>query len=125
MSINKVLIVDDSRIARVMLKKSLQSTNWDIHEADDGSVAIQKLTSDKDDSPYDLVFLDLTMNDMDGPEVLRQMKSQALSAPVIVVSADYQQKMKDLVSELGALEMVTKPITPKKIEEILSREGLL
>ena len=120
MSIQKVLVVDDSRVARVMLIKSLPKLDWTIEQAGDGSEALTKLQ----ESSFDLVFLDLTMNDVDGPEVLRQMKELNIAVPVIVVSADFQQKMKDLVIDLGAIEFVSKPISSKKIEEILDREGL-
>ena len=120
MSIQKVLIVDDSRVARVMLMKSLPKFGWTIEEAADGSEALKKLQQ----GSFDLVFLDLTMYDMDGSEVLKRMKKLHIDVPVIVVSADFQQKMREQVIGLGALEFASKPITSEEVEEILDREGL-
>ena len=72
-----------------------------------------------------LVFLDLTMPELDGVGVLEVIKADALDCLVIVVSADIQPEMQKRVMELGALAFVQKPASADKLADVMHKYGLI
>lgn len=117
-----VLIVDDSPIARKMLIRSLPP-DWDMQftEAGDGMAAMTSIRARKPD----LMFLDLTMPEMDGYQVLEQLRKENLDCRVIVVSADIQPRARDRVIASGAMAFIKKPIDTVKLEVVLKEHGIL
>ena len=63
----------------------------------------------------DLVFLDLTMKDMYGLDVLAKIREIDSHARVIIASADIQDQTRDLVNAAGANAFVNKPLSPEKV----------
>ncbi len=100
-----ILIVDDSWIARISLKKLLKSLPVKLLEAEDGNIAMKMITENKPD----LILLDLLMPGMDGTDILRIMKRESIDIPVIVLSADIQESTIKNVKTLGALAFLHKP----------------
>lgn len=113
----KVLVVDDSKLARLTLVKTLadHTTPENIMQAENGEVALAKVS----ECMPDIVFLDLTMPIMDGYETLPKLLELNPSLNVIVVSADIQAKAKEKVLALGAQMHVQKPISLDKMNDIL------
>lgn len=114
----KILVVDDSMLARKLVIKTLKNTIEDIDvitQASNGQEAIDIYR----ETPQDLVFLDLTMPVMDGFEALACLREMDSSAKIVIVSADVQKKAKDTVLKLGAIDFIRKPIDDKKIHHIL------
>lgn len=101
----KVLIVDDSALARRNLREILEPAGFEIVEADDGLVALERYFLDKPD----VVMLDLVMKGMYGLDVLKQLRELDPAARVIVVSADVQSSSHELAEEAGAKGFVNKP----------------
>lgn len=116
-----VYLVDDSSIARKMLHKSIASFEWDVQLFGSGQEILDTI---KEKRP-DLVFMDLTMPVMDGPELLEKIKAFDKSIPVIVISADKQKKMVELVKSLGAMDLIQKPIDKVKLSEFLTQAGII
>ncbi len=115
----KILIVDDSRISRVMMTSSIKKyidQELEILQAENGEIAVElyKITRP------DLVLLDLTMPVMDGYEALEKIIEINSDALVYVVSSDVQKLALDKVVSLGAAGMVGKPISEDKIVQIFS-----
>ncbi|MCL2087895.1 MAG: response regulator [Oscillospiraceae bacterium] len=102
---NKVLIVDDMEINRLVLSQILSDT-YDIEEAEDGKEAITKLMNS--DVKPDLLLLDIVMPQMNGLEVIEYMKSEpSLSnIPVILITSADQEKEG---LSTGADDYVAKP----------------
>jgi two-component system, chemotaxis family, chemotaxis protein CheY len=118
----RVLIVDDSRLARTMLKQALpRALATDVVEATTGTEALQWATT----SHIDLMFLDLTMPDRDGYQVLRSLQEAGQMPPTIVVSADVQAMAVERVLKLGALAFLKKTFKPSELADTLQRAGLL
>ena len=117
-----VLVVDDSRLARRQLQRSLPK-EWDVEisTAADGVEAMAAIH----DGKGELIFLDLTMPEMDGYQVLAAIKEQKLEVTVIVVSADVQVEARQRVMALGALEFIKKPVDIDKLGAILSQFGFI
>lgn len=117
-----VLVVDDSPIARKMLIRALPS-EWDIEisHASNGLEALAAYRSGK----VDVMFLDLTMPDMDGYQVLETLRREDLNCLVIVVSADVQDKAQERVLELGAISFIRKPVTAEGLADVLKQYGIV
>ena len=113
-----VMIVDDSRTSRKILRSILEDAGHEIvGEAMDGQDGINKY---KDLKP-DIVTLDITMPVMDGLEALKIIKEDDQSAKVIMVTAAGQQnKMIDAI-KMGASEFVTKPFEPDEIVKMVNK----
>lgn len=112
--IKKILIVDDSVVARMGVKNCiLKDASYEIYEAFDGFMGVEEF---KRVSP-DITFLDMTMPVMSGIQALEEIKKIDENAIVIVITADVQPKTIEKVKELGALTLLRKP--PKK-EDIIN-----
>jgi len=116
----KILIVDDSRVSRMFVRKALPErikNTAEFREAENGEQAIATY---KEWHPG-LVLLDLTMPGMTGYEVLETLKAFDPGARVVIVSADIQQSAVQRVMQLGALTHINKPIDAQKIEALFQR----
>ena len=106
MNAKKILLVDDSGMARRGARQILESAGYTVAEADDGLVALERYFLEKPD----LVLLDLVMKGMTGLDVLRKLTEMDAHARVIVVSADVQESSRLLVEAGGAAGFLNKPI---------------
>ncbi len=114
MKINKILLIDDSPIARIILKKCIP-VEYETMEADSGETGLDALAVFEPD----LVFLDLTMPGMDGFETLERMKKLSSDLPIVILSADRQKASVDRVLELGAWDSLKKPPRPEIIRQTI------
>jgi len=117
-----VLICDDSSMARKQMFRSLPE-DWDIDVsyASNGKEGVEAIQSGKGE----ITFLDLNMPEMDGYEVLKRIQSQDLPAMVVVVSGDIQPEAYSRVMKLGAMDFVKKPVSPKKLQHLLCKFGVI
>jgi len=117
-----VLIVDDSPIARKMLRRALPP-DWDINiqEAADGAQAIDFYRQ----GGVELMFLDMTMPNIDGYGVLEVLQAEGLNCIVIVVSADVQPQARERVLAMGAIAFIPKPVNPEGLQDVLRQYGIL
>jgi len=111
----KILVVDDSSLARRMTRKILEELGHEVEEAPDGAQGLEQFLLKR----HDAVVLDLLMHGMDGVEVLRKLKEMNPQLPVIVLTADIQRTTRDLVKEAGAVAMVNKPVSKEQLAEVL------
>lgn len=107
----KVLVVDDSALARRNLRQILEPAGYQVVEADDGLVALERYFLEKPD----VVLLDLVMRGMYGLEVLKKLRELDPDARVLVVSADVQMSSQELVEEAGAKGFVNKPFDREQL----------
>ena len=117
-----LLICDDSSMARKQVTRSIPP-EWpvDVTYATDGVEGIQAIREGRGE----FVFLDLTMPQMDGYEVLKLVKEERLDSIIIVISGDMQPEARKRVMELGALEFIKKPINVEKLKHTLNKFGLI
>jgi len=102
----KILLVDDSGLARRRVRQMLESDGYEVIEAEDGMVALERYFVDKPD----LVLLDLVMHGMYGLEVLTKLRQLDPAARVVVVSADVQDSSKQMAHAAGAHAFLIKPV---------------
>jgi len=101
-----VLAVDDNRMSRLKMTRALQG-DYRVTQAQGGQEALALLRS----QPFHLVLLDIEMPDVDGFEVLRQMKEESSlrGIPVIVVSGMEDTHSFERCLEMGAIDYIAKP----------------
>jgi two-component system chemotaxis response regulator CheY len=111
--VKKILIVDDSPVARKILKSCFpKGPGFEIYEAGDGSEAVEMYQVV---SP-DITFMDLTMPVMDGIEALSRIKALNQNALVIVSTADVQKNTLDKIMQLGAFMLLKKPLNKESVQ---------
>ena len=110
---DKILLIEDDASIIRFLSLSLDKNGYKVIEARNGIEGISLFMSDNPD----LILLDLGLPDIDGSEVLRQIRSQS-EVPILVVSARGQEREKVEALDLGADDYVTKPF---HINELLAR----
>ncbi len=122
---DKVLIVEDDKFLRDLVKTKLNQEGYQTAEASDGQVALSKI---KEDKPQ-LILLDLVLPEMDGFAVLQQIKENPATAdiPVIILSNLGQQEDITKGLGLGAVDFLIKAhFTPadivKKIKAVLNKK---
>ncbi len=115
-----VLIVDDSKIIRAMVSKTLKLSNLELnelHEAANGKEALECLH----DNWVDVVLTDLNMPVMTGMELIDEMAKDGLlkEIPVIVISTDGSATRIGQLKKKGVREYIRKPFTPETVSEII------
>jgi two-component system, chemotaxis family, chemotaxis protein CheY len=117
----KVLVVDDSMVARKILIRSFPK-EWEVEvaQASGGEAALSACL----EAPPEVMFLDLNMPGLDGYGVLKALQGNALPA-IIVVSADIQPLARERVFAMGARAFVKKPSTTAELEAALRTCGIL
>lgn len=111
-----ILIVDDTPINLKILSKILSSQGYKVREALSGKIALIAI----DQSPPDLILLDINMKDMNGYELCSQLKSNPITCeiPIIFISALDDVSAKVKAFEVGGADYITKPF---KSQEVLAR----
>lgn len=119
----KILVVDDSKIARMGVIKSLKNIrpDADFYQAVNGLEAVNIYQEERPDA----VFLDLTMPIMDGYEALKEIINIDKEAQVIVISADIQNEAKLRVLRIGARNMYPKPINDETMQQIFENDLII
>lgn len=110
----RVLIVDDEPPIRRLLRTSLGAQGYLIVEAADGAEAMAEVGR----QPPDLIVLDLGLPGMGGQEVIRRLRADGSTVPIIVLSSRMDEAGKVEALDLGADDYVTKPFG---IDELLAR----
>src|SRR3954470_15549815 len=105
-----ILLIEDELAIRRFLRTSLATENYRLVEAETGTQAIRVAAQ----QPPDLVILDLGLPDLDGQEVLRQLR-EWLQAPIIILSARDQEKQKVAALDSGADDYLTKPFSTAEL----------
>lgn len=116
-----ILIVDDSAIVRAVIKRTLTIAGiemGEVYEAGNGKEALQQLEGNW----IDLVFADINMPEMNGIELVEQMKTDPTTAsiPVVIVSTEKSvNRIEDLMAK-GIKGYLNKPFTPESLRDIVN-----
>lgn len=103
----KILVVDDEKNHRLMLKIHLQEAGYDVYEASNGIEALDVI----DENGIDLILLDIKMDLMDGFTFLSHVKQKGgMEIPVIVITAFANVKTAVKAMKLGAVDFISKPV---------------
>src|SRR5688572_15049354 len=105
---DKILVVEDDPIAQKALRRLFEAEDYVVEVTPDGQSGLEAFRS----APPAAVVLDLRLPKIAGNDVCREIKKEAPSVPVIVLSAKTDVTDKVLLLELGADDYVTKPFSP-------------
>ena len=109
-----VLVVDDEPSIRRLLKTSFGAQGYKVVEADDGPRALETLKG----GSVDLIVLDLGLPGMDGFDVIKALREQGSTVPIVVLSSRDDEGGKVKALDLGADDYVTKPFG---VDELMAR----
>lgn len=106
----RVLVVDDERMNRMLLRRALEAEGWTVAEAPDGRTALEVLRSET----TDVVLLDIVMPELDGYATLAAIKANPSLdyVPVIIISGVDELESVVRCIEMGATDYLTKPFQP-------------
>ena len=113
----KILLVDDSALARRSVRQMLEGAGYEVVEAEDGLIALERYFLAKPD----LVILDLVMNGMMGLDVLQKLHEMDPKVIAIVVSADIQHSSREMAVAGGARDFLNKPVDRASLLSAVSR----
>lgn len=106
----KILIVDDEELIRNVIKEYALLEDWIVDEADDGTIAIEKVKS----NDYDVIIMDIMMPNCDGYKAVEEIK-KVKNIPFIMLSARSEEYDKLYGFNLGIDDYLTKPFSPKEL----------
>lgn len=112
----KILVVDDSGLARRLVKQFAEEMGHSVEEASDGAQALERYVLNK----HDVVVLDMVMHGMYGVEVLGKLREINPKLPVIVLTADIQKSTREQVQAAGAAAMIHKPVKKEELVDVLN-----
>lgn len=107
----KILVVDDEAAISTLLQYNLEENNYDVTVAEDGQTAYQLASQQQ----FDAILLDLMLPGMDGMTVLKTLRQDKISTPVILVTAKGDEFDRVFGLELGADDYITKPFSPREV----------
>ena|SRR2546423_10681893 len=119
----RALVVDDSSTIRAILTLYLKKMDMEVIEAADAYEALQRLK----EGPFDLVLVDWNMPEMDGIDLIRQIRKVPAydAVPVVMVTTNSESEHLGTAMDAGANEYIQKPCTLGTLREKLDFLGLL
>jgi two-component system chemotaxis response regulator CheY len=120
----KALVVDDSKAVRMILAKTLRGMGYEVREAANGVEALEIIGAEK--AAWTLVLSDWNMPEMNGLELLKQLRQdpELASLVVIMVTTETELDQMSIALEAGANEYVMKPFTKDILVEKLQLAGI-
>ena len=114
----RLLVVDDNKVNRLLLARSLETQGHHVQLAENGRVALEMLRA----GSFDLMLLDIEMPEMDGFEVLEVLKSDSALSDVGVIVTSAVEGLDSVVRciELGAEDYLSKPVNPVLLKARIS-----
>lgn len=113
----KILIIDDEVNVGLLLSKFLTRNGFEVSTAANGSAGMECLKKDE----YDLVLCDFRLEDTDGREMLKSIKSLYPKTGVIIITGYSDIKMAVELIKMGAYDYITKPLYPDEILNTITK----
>lgn len=108
----RILIIEDEKAIRMALEDDFIAEGFQADSANTGTLGLQKGSEPN----YDIILLDIMLPEMDGFEVLKELRKRNVRTPVIMLTAKSQEIDKILGLEFGADDYVTKPFSPRELQ---------
>ena len=108
----RILVADDSKTIRTHVKRALNGSGIIIAEASNGAEALKLLLQGK----FNLVLLDLTMPVMDGLAFLRMKQTRNDQTPVILLTAERNELLKEAMASPSVMDYLEKPLKPSYLK---------
>lgn len=105
---DSVLIVDDDESVLTMLNKVIRSAGMDANTVSGGKQALELVR----ERPFDIILLDVNLRDMDGFQVIQELRGRGVKTPIIIVSGRKEDYDTLYGLDIGADDYITKPFNP-------------
>jgi len=114
------LIVDDSASMRQLVSFTIREAGYDVLVAENGKDALGKLGGV---AKVDMVITDLNMPEMDGIELIKQLRGMAAYkfAPIVMLTTESQDAKQQEGRKAGASGWIVKPFTPEKLLDVVKK----
>jgi DNA-binding response OmpR family regulator len=112
----KILLVDDDDLTRGAVQKMLERSGYSVHSTGNGHEALDHYRRE----PPDLVITDLIMPDLDGLEIIQELRRINLSVRVLAISGGGRVDAEEYLSvarKFGAIEVLPKPFTGQELKK--------
>ncbi len=113
----RVLLVDDDPALLRSLARLLRAGGYDISTACNGRDAVEQVHG----GSFDVIVSDIAMPNMDGIQLLRQVREHDLLVPVVLVTGEPAVKTAEQALELGAFHYLTKPVSTEEMQKVIDR----
>src|SRR3978361_1815044 len=113
----KILIIDDEVNVALLLSKFLTRNGFDVTTASNGTIGMEYLKNGN----FDLVLCDFRLEDTDGREMLKNIKTYYPKAGVIIITGYSDIKMAVELIKMGAYDYITKPLYPDEILNTITK----
>lgn len=111
---NKILIIEDDPAISLGLEEALKNEHYDVITEADGTLGYEKALGGE----YDLILLDLMLPSKDGMDICKDLRSNGITKPILMLTSKKEEIDKILGLEIGADDYVTKPFS---VRELLAR----
>lgn len=114
----RIMTVDDSSSVRQMVGFTLKDAGYEVVEAVDGKDALSKLSG-----TVDMILTDLNMPNMDGIELIRQVRAlpDYKFVPIVMLTTESQAEKKQVGKEAGATGWIVKPFKPDQLLAVVKK----
>jgi len=118
MSAPRILIVEDSTMVRITVKRTLASVDFNVDEAKDGQIGLDMALASSD-QPYDLILTDLNMPNLDGLSMIQQLRATDAYAqtPIVMLTTESGEEKKAVGHGSGISAWLVKPFEPDALIE--------
>ncbi len=118
MSGPRILIVEDSTMVRITVKRTLLSVDFNVDEAKDGQIGLDMAVASSD-NPYDLILTDLNMPNLDGLSMIQKLRETAAYAetPIVMLTTESGEEKKAVGHGSGISAWLVKPFEPDALIE--------
>ncbi len=116
----RILIVEDSTMVRITVKRTLAAVDFEVDEARDGMEGLAK-ARDAQGEPYDLVLTDLNMPNMDGLSMIQEIRQipAYVETPIVMLTTESGEEKKSIGHESGVSAWLVKPFEPDELVEMV------
>jgi len=119
MSNPRILIVEDSSMVRMTVKRTLASVDFEVTEAVDGAIGLA--TALEAATPFDLILTDLNMPNMDGLTMIQKLRETPAyaSTPIVMLTTESGEERKAVGHNSGVSAWLVKPFQPDSLIEMV------
>jgi DNA-binding response OmpR family regulator len=110
----QILVVDDEPNVRLTYRVTLETEGFTVLEANSGPKALEQFAA----HPIDLAILDMRMPEMDGLDLLAEMRKRGNNTPTVIITAYGDVPHAVRAMKLGAIDFLKKPVTPDQLRQI-------
>ena len=110
----QILVVDDEPNVRLTYRVTLETEGFTVLEANSGPKALEQFAA----HPIDLAILDMRMPEMDGLDLLAEMRKRGNNTPTVIITAYGDVPHAVRAMKLGAIDFLKKPVTPEQLRQI-------